>query len=138
MDGDLIPTGVLADVGGTRFDFRAPKRLFEAGKRRKFQGFDHNFVLNRPGSLRFAARVEGVSGRYLEVYSDQPGLQFYTGNMLKGLVGKEGAVYHEHAGLCLESQIFPDAVNVPEFNLDPILRPGQVYQHQIIYKVGIN
>jgi aldose 1-epimerase len=99
-------------------------------------GYDHNFVLNQSGKgLALAARVhEPRSGRVMETYTTEPGLQLYTSNYLDGsLTGKRGIVYRPHAALCLEAQHFPDSVNHPNFP-PIILRPGQTYQQTTVYK----
>ncbi len=145
VDAELIPTGTLASVGGTRFDLRVGRRLRDRLRPEgssAITGFDHNFALRKSGrgrsnGLSFAGRVD-ADGRFLEVFTDQPGLQLYTGDMLPsdGLKGKDGAVYFRHAGMSLESQIFPNAVNTPEFGLKSVWSPGEVYEHKIIYRVG--
>ena len=144
VDDSLIPTGNLPDVAGTPMDFTAP---FKVGERidSDFEqlvlgaGYDHNWVLrNSDGSLALAATVyEPESGRFLEVFTTEPGVQFYAGNFLDGtLIGKDGAKYVRRAGLCLETQHFPDSPNQPTFP-STILRPGQVYQTQTIYKFSV-
>jgi aldose 1-epimerase len=102
-------------------------------------GYDHNFVLGAaPGKLKLAARVfdEG-SGRQMEVWTSEPGVQFYSGNFLDGTItGKRGVVYGKHSGFCLETQHFPDAVNQPAFP-SIILRPSSIYSTQTIFKFSI-
>src|SRR6185295_3407926 len=108
---DLIPTGEIRSVTGSKMDFRK-NRSIAAGD------YDHNFVLNDyDGSFRPAARLyEPVSGRMLEILTTEPGMQFYSGNFLDGsFAGKDGVVYNKYAGLCLEPQHFPDAPNHPNF-----------------------
>ena len=134
VDATLIPTGELRPVAGTPFDFTAVHAIGE----RIAQvpgGYDHNFVLNPAGP---AARVfDPASGRTLEVTTDQPGIQLYTGNFLDGsLTGKGGTVYGQHAGFCLETQHFPDSPNQPGFP-NTILRPGEVFQSTTIYQFGV-
>lgn len=134
VDAGLIPTGELKPVAGTPFDFRnatAPgARIGEADPQLKLgNGYDHNWVLNKTGSgLTFAARVEDTStGRVMEVYSDQPGIQFYTGNFLDGTVrGKGGTLAKQHTALCFETQHYPDTPNKPSFP-SAELKPGQKY-----------
>lgn len=140
----LIPTGELCKVAGTPFDFRKleaiGKRIGESDQQLRYGiGFDHNYVLNKKSDgLAFAARVtEPNTGRTIEVYTTQPGVQFYTGNHLDGSVkGKGGAVYGFRSGFCLETQHFPDSPNRPEFPSTE-LRPGEVYQGTTVYKVSI-
>jgi len=144
-DETLIPTGKIAPVAGTPFDFTRPKPigqdLEKAGG--KPVGFDLNYVLNKGQTERpeFAARVsEPKSGRVLEVYTTEPGLQFYTGNFLDGThVGKGGAVYKQYHGFCLEPQKFPDSVNKPEWKekSNPVLKPGETYKQTTIYKFSV-
>jgi len=141
----LIPTGAIASVAGTVFDLRAPTRLGDVlplcpgGAN---NGFDHNFVLsNTEGQLNFVCRVaHPPSKRWLECFTDQPGVQFYTGNFIPqdgSLVGKGGAGYRKHGGFCLETQKFPDSINQPAFP-SCVVRPGTRYQHTVVYKVGQN
>ena len=131
---ELIPTGELKSVDDTPMDFRRGKAigtdLESAG------GYDHNFVLsNFDGSLQPAARLyEPGSGRVLEIFTTEPGIQFYSGNFLDGsLSGKGGVVYHKYTGLCLEPQHFPDAPNHPNFP-STVLRPGETYRHTSVYR----
>jgi aldose 1-epimerase len=136
-----IPTGEVRPVAGTPFDFVRPATIgsridahddqLRAGK-----GYDHNVVLHgEPGTLRVAVELyDRRSGRALQVLTTQPGLQLYTGNYLDGSVaGKGGVAYGKHAGLCLETQHFPDSPNRPAFP-SVILRPGQRYRHTAIYR----
>jgi aldose 1-epimerase len=137
VDETLIPTGEVAPVATTPFDFRAPKPIGrDIGRLTSPRpgGYDHNFVLNGSG-LRLAARVtEPTTGRILEVLTDQPGVQFYTGNFLDGsIVGKRGIAYSQQAGFCLETQHFPDAVNRPGFP-SVIVRPGTPYRTTTVYR----
>lgn len=135
VDATLITTGELAEVAGTPFDFRRPKRIGDDLDRVP-GGFDHNFVVRGSG-LRRAARLEDpASGRSMEVLATEPGIQFYTGNFLDGTaIGKAGAGYPKHAGLCLETQKFPDAVNKPGWP-SPVLRPGETYRHLMVHRFG--
>ena len=126
---DLIPTGEIRSVTGSKMDFRKGRPI-AAGD------YDHNFVLNDyDGSLRPAARLyEPVSGRMLEILTTEPGMQFYSGNFLDGsFSGKGGVVYNKYAGLCLEPQHFPDAPNHPNFP-STVLRPGETYKHVSVYR----
>lgn len=141
VDKDLIPTGELRLVRGTPLDFR---RLTTIGTRinqndqqlLRGKGYDHNFVLNRSGAqASLAARAyEPNAGRIMEVYTTEPGIQFYSGNFLDGTnIGKSGKVYKQRYGFCLETQHFPDSPNHPSFPTTT-LRPGQVYRQTTIYK----
>lgn len=134
VDAGLIPTGELKSVAGTPFDFRKGMtpgtHINDNDQQLKLgRGYDHNWVLNKSGSgLTFAARVEDPSsGRAIEVYTDQPGIQFYTGNFLDGSVkGKGGKPAKLRSALCLETQHYPDTPNKPAFP-PATLRPGQTY-----------
>lgn len=146
IDADLIPTGEVRSVAGTVFDFRAGRLIgadIRDGKDEQIlvgRGYDHNFALDKGATKRpeLAARLEDpVSGRVLEVLSDQPGLQLYTGNFLDGtLVGKAGRLYRMGDGIALEPQKFPDAPNRPTF-LSARLDPGQTYRHQMIFRFSV-
>jgi aldose 1-epimerase len=139
VDDTLIPTGELRSVAGTPFDFRMSKAIGrDIGQVATTRGYDHNFVLNGSG-LRLAARVtEPTTGRILEILTDQPGVQLYTGNFLNGsIVGKRGIKYAQHAAFCLETQHFPDAVNHPEFP-SVILRPGTPYRTTTVFRFAAN
>ena len=139
----LIPTGAIASVAGTVFDLRSPTRLGDVLSKcpgGDNNGFDHNFVLaNTGGVLNFVCRVvHPGSGRWLECFTDQPGVQFYTGNFIPtddSLTGKNGAKYRKHGGFCLETQKFPDSINQPSFP-SCVVRPGEQYQHTVLYKFG--
>lgn len=140
VDGALIPTGELAPVAGTPFDFRAPRTV---GSRiaAAAGGYDINYVLDGPADgsgVRKAAVVKDGSGtgRVLELWTNQPGVQLYTANMLKETVGKGGCVYRRHGALCLETQGFPDAVNHPSFP-SQIFDPGQTYNHTMLFKFSV-
>lgn len=140
VDSTLIPTGKIERVADTPFDFRSPKpigmQVDQVGSNPT--GYDHNFVLNgRDTRLAEAAWVaDPDSGRTLEVFTDQPGIQFYSGNFLDGsLRGKGGVVYKKHYGFCLETQHFPDSPNQPNFPTT-ILRPGQTYRTTTMYRFG--
>jgi aldose 1-epimerase len=141
VDSALIPTGELAPVAGTPFDFRKATtigaRIKQDNEQLKFGGgYDHNWVVNKPmGKLGLMARVyEPTTGRVLEVLSDEPGLQFYSGNFLDGTItGKGGWVYKFRNGFCMEPQHYPDSPNHPQFP-STLLKPGQVYHNIIIYR----
>ena len=139
-DENLIPTGKVAPVAGTPLDFTTPRAVGERIKQidAKPQGYDHNYVLDRKGAgLELAARVrDPKSGRFLEVLTTEPGLQFYSGNFLDGTnKGKGGVVYRQYAGFCLEPQHFPDSINQPNFP-SVVLKPGDTYQHTTAYRTG--
>lgn len=142
VDDHLIPLG-RSDVAGDAFDFRtaAPigarldwpnTQLARAG------GFDHCYVLRgHDGTLRPVATLyDPVSGRELTVTTDAPGMQFYTGNFLQGVKGRDGRCYEKHAGLCLETGAFPDQVNAADAH-ETVLRPGQRYTHTTQYRLGV-
>ncbi|NYT42478.1 galactose mutarotase [Sphingomonas sp. R-74633] len=134
----LIPTGAFADVSGTPFDFRVPRRVGERidaddAQLRLGHGYDHNFVID--GAPRCVATLfDPGSGRVLDLHSGEPGLQFYSGNHLAGgPPGTSGRVYAARDGLCLEPQKFPDSPNRPGFP-SARLDPGQVYRHDIAFR----
>jgi aldose 1-epimerase len=135
-------------VAGTPFDFTSPhaigERIDDDDEQLRFGlGYDHNYVLDRPpgseGSLVPAARVtDPVSGRVLEVETTEPGVQLYSGNQLDGsLTGPGGVAYGPRAGLCLETQHFPDSPNQPGFP-STVLRPGEVYRSATVYRFGVS
>ena len=145
IDAGSIPLGPLAAVAGTPFDFRTPatigarigephEQLLHGG------GYDHCFVLNgpAPGQLSRAARVrEPGSGRVLELFTQEPGVQFYSGNFLDGSLAGKGKVYGHRSGFCLEPQHFPDSPNQPAFP-NTILRPGEVYATESRFKFSVD
>lgn len=143
VDENLIPTGEIHPVAGTPFDFR---EMTSVGARideghiqlQRGSGYDHNFCLNHPGDLsRCVARViEPQSGRTLEMYTTEPGVQFYTGNALEHLLGKNGEVWSPRTGFCLEAQKYPDSPNQPAFP-SPWLTPDGSYQQTTIYRFGV-
>ena len=146
-DGLGVPTGEIRPVEGTRFDFTRPKTLgadignIAPDAKDQREGYDVNFVLEgSPGRVRRAARVrEPVSGRTLEVHTDAPGVQLYTGNYLDGsFQGKGGIAYQKQTGFCLETQHFPDSITKegrPGWH-SIILRPGQTYRHTVVFTFG--
>ncbi len=141
VDSGLITTGEFADVTGTPFDFRKPTaigaRINDPNTVLQYgPGYDHNWVVNKPFSqLGLQARVEEpASGRVMEVWSDEPGLQFYAGNFLDGTItGKGGKVYQRRTGFCMEPQHYPDSPNKANFP-SVELKPGQTFHNTIIYK----
>jgi aldose 1-epimerase len=140
VDAGLIPVGGYRMVTGTPFDFRAATKIGarindDDSQLKLGPGYDHNFVLDkRPGQLTLAARAsEPTSGRTLEVWSTEPSVQFYSGNFLNGIKGKNGQTYNIHDAFCLEPQHDPDAPNKPNFPSTE-LKPGQTYHTSIVYK----
>jgi len=141
VDAGLITTGEFKSVDGTPFDFRKPTAIGERIDNpdtvlQYGPGYDHNWVINKPlGKLGLQARVvEPVSGRVMEVWSDEPGLQFYAGNFLDGtLTGKDGKVYQRRTGFAMEPQHYPDSPNKANFP-SVELKPGQSYHNVIMYK----
>ena len=133
----MVPDGRVLPVAKTPFDFTAGKRIGQdlqaAGGNPT--GYDHNFVVNgEPNRLRAVARLEDpASGRVMTLSADQPGVQFYTGNFLDGSHKGKGATYVQYAGLCLETQKFPNAINVPAWQDQVILRPGRPYRHLMVH-----
>jgi aldose 1-epimerase len=136
VDAGLIPTGQIADVKGTPFDFTSSKQIGRDIAQVK-GGYDHNWVLNKKeNSLeKIVTLYHPTSGRVMEVYTTEPGVQFYTGNFLNGRLAntKDGAKYVQHAALCLETQHFPDSPNHPNFP-STILKPGETYKSTTVYK----
>ena len=148
VDTTLIPTGDISSVAGTPFDFRTPMPIgARIGLRQNTQiryggGYDHNFVLNRGSaaadSLVHAAHVaEPSTGRTLDIFTTEPGIQFYSGNFLDGsITGKAGHIYKYRYGLALETQHYPDSPNHPNFP-STILLPGQQYRSRTIFAFGV-
>jgi aldose 1-epimerase len=140
VDDELIPTGQLANVEGTPFDFRKPRvigeRFMETGV--ETGGYDHNFVLDASSEENvIAAKVmDPGSGRFLEMSTTEPGVQFYTGNFLDGTYASNGRAYIAHSGFCLETQHFPDSPNQPDFP-STVLRPGEKYSSRTIFRFGV-
>jgi aldose 1-epimerase len=141
VDATLIPTGELRSVRGTPFDFSTPQRIgarlgADDEQLRLAGGYDHNFVLDRPGGAEpmLAARLtDPVSGRGVDIHTTEPGMQFYTGNFLDGTVMGKGGVPHRYrSGLALETQHFPNSPNEPAFP-STILRPGAEHRSRTIY-----
>ena len=145
VDAALIPTGELADVAGTPFDFREPKEIgtdlgVENDQLANGHGYDHNWVLDRVSSsgLELAASVyEPASGRYMEVWTDQPALQFYGGNFFDGSTfGKYGKTLNYRESIALETQKYPDTPHHGHFP-STLLLPGDTYTHACVYKFGV-
>ena len=138
IDNNLIPTGQIRDLIGTEMDFTLPKII---GSRIDMVdgGYDHCYIINKnPDDMSLIARVhEETSGRIMEVYSTEPGVQFYSGNFLDGSIkGKNGIVYDKHFGFCLETQHFPDSPNQKDFP-STILYPGESYTYSTIYEFSV-
>jgi aldose 1-epimerase len=144
VNSTLIPTGEIRSVRGTPFDFTTPtpigSRIGERDQQlRHGGGYDHNWVLERQGGgLSLAARLHSpATGRLMDVYTTEPGIQFYSGNFLDGTIrGKDGAVYGHRTGLCLETQHFPDSPNQPAFP-STVLRPGEVYTSRTAHRFSV-
>jgi aldose 1-epimerase len=140
-DDQLIPTGQIAPVKGTPLDFTTPTRIGARIEQLKprLNGYDHNYVLPATGDphpKRFARVIEPASGRTLEVATTEPGVQLYTGNHLRQFIGTDGAAFGTHAGLCLETQHFPDSPNQPKFP-STVLRPGQTFRSTTVYGFSV-
>lgn len=139
---DPVPDGEIAAVAGTPFDFRTPKPigrdLRAAGG--EPAGFDHNWIVRgEPSQLRPVASVrDPKSGRVLTLEADQPGVQFYSGKFLDGSYRGKGAVYRQYGGFCLETQRYPNAINVPAWQTQVILRPGQTYAHHMVHRFSVD
>jgi len=144
VDGTLIPTGDTAPVQGTPLDFRTPhtigERIGQIQGSHFNGGYDHCLVLNHkePGDVTFCARLaDPKSGRTMEVFTTEPGVQIYSANFPSGAIeGPHGYAYPKHAGLCLETQHYPDSPNHPQFP-STVLRPGQIYHSTTIHKFGV-
>ena len=143
-DATSIPTGELRSVGGNPFDFVTAhaigERINQNDQQLQFgNGYDHNWVVNgKPGRLRVAAEVyEPTSGRLMQVWTTEPGIQFYTGNFLDGtLTGKSRKAYQRRSGFCLETQHYPDSPNEPKFPTTT-LRKGAIYSSTTIYRFSV-
>ena len=131
VDTDLIPTGEIAPVENSAYDFRLPRRIGTKGS----TTYDHNFVLAEPlhDGMRFAASLVGGNGLAMQLHTSEPGLQFYDGAMIPSLVGLGGKAYGPFAGLCLEAQHFPDGPNQAHFP-NTILRPGETYRQRTEFR----
>ena len=136
----FVPNGVVKPVKGTPFDFTTAKPIGQDIQSVKVKGnpngYDHNFVVNGdPHTLRPVARVKDPkSGRVMMLEGDQPGVMFYAGILLDGTITGKGHVYKQYEALCLETQKFPNSINVPAWRNEVILEPGQTYQHHMIHR----
>jgi len=145
IDETSIPTGEIRRVEGTPFDFRKPKTVgqdIDADNEqiKNGAGYDHCFVLNKKeeGELSFAARIkEPVSGRVMEVYTTEPGVQVYTDNWADGYKGQNGATFPRRSAICFEAQHFPDSPNRPYFP-SVVLRPGEQYTQKTVYRFAVD
>ena len=138
IDDELIPTGEVKDVTGTPFDFRTPKILGDQIAANG-DGFDHNMVMKmeKSSDMKHFVKVRHAeSGRVMDMYSDNMGVQFYTGNFISNFAGADGKTYDKHWGFCLESQNWPDAINHDNFP-SPVLNPGEKYEHNIEYRFSV-
>ncbi|MEE9369619.1 MAG: aldose epimerase family protein [Pontiella sp.] len=139
VDEHATPTGELRAVSGTEMDLLIPTPIGTNTDEVQGLGYDHNYCINQsaPGALTLAASViHPESGRTLECWTTEPGVQFYTGNFLENIKGKAGAVYHKQEGFCLETQHFPDSPNQPNFSSTELV-PNETYTQTCIYKFGI-
>jgi aldose 1-epimerase len=140
VDSTLIPTGQISSVANTPLDFRKPTPIgAHIGELKDIGGYDHNYVLNgKPATLRLAGKVEDPStGRQMEVWTTEPGMQFYSAIHLDpSIVGKGGKPYQKYGALCLETQHYPDSPNHPTFPTT-VLRPGQKFTSETIYKFSV-
>ncbi len=137
LTDDMIPTGEIAGLSGTAYDFSKPKKIGEDISKIP-NGYDNCYVLNSPSLHKPSAIVEDlVSGRFLKIFTTQPGIQLYTGNFLDGSsIGHNKTSYRKHFGLCLETQHFPDTPNKPGFP-STLLKPNEEYNHSVKYEFGI-
>jgi aldose 1-epimerase len=137
----VVPVGQVQAVAGTPFDFTKPKPVGRdvEGVGDSPRGFDHNWVVDGPpGQLRPVAEVyHPASGRVMSLEADAPGVQFYSGNFLDGSLTGQGRRYGQRAGLCLETQAFPNAINVPAWAEQVILRPGFTYRHNMVHRFSV-
>jgi aldose 1-epimerase len=139
--GDPVPDGTVKPVKGSPYDFTVAKTIgkdLEAVGGKPI-GFDHNWIVNgEPNKLRPAARVKDPkSGRVLTLEADQPGIQFYSGKFLDGSNKGKGATYKQYDGFCLETQKYPNAINVPAWKDQTILKPGQTYKHVMVHRFSV-
>lgn len=139
VDQNTVPTGEIMPVKGTPFDFTNEKRIGNTIDQVGI-GYDHNYVLDcedEKAGLKHAVKLrDPSSSRVLNLWTNAPGMQFYTGNYVDGVTGKGGAVYGKQAGLCLETQGFPNAINYPNFP-SIVVRPGGKYQHSMLWEFSV-
>ncbi len=133
VNEDLIPTGEILPVVDTPFDFKNPKLIGLDIDR--VGGYDHNYILS--DDLDYDVRVsDPLSGRLMEMCTTEPAVQFYTGNFLENLKGRNGSIYNQRAGFCLEAQHYPDSPNQPQFP-SVVLRPGETYRQKTVYRFSL-
>ena len=139
VDQNIVPRGEILPVKGTPFDFTTEKKV-GVSIREVGLGYDHNYTLDcgeEKKGLRHAAKVKDPSSsRVLDLWTNTPRMQFYTANYVNGIVGKGGAVYGKHSGLCLETQGFPNAINQPNFP-SVVIQPGEKYEHTMLFEFSI-
>ncbi len=139
VDEHATPTGELRDVAGTKMDLRDPTPIGKNIDQVQGLGYDHNYCINQaaPGELTLAASVfEPQSGRTMECWTTEPGVQFYSGNFMDHVQGKKGSIYDKQEGFCLETQHYPDSPNHPDFPSTE-LDPGETYTQTTIYRFGV-
>lgn len=140
VDQNTVPTGEIMPVKGTPFDFTAEKKIGASIHEVPGLGYDHNYVLDcgeEKEGLKHAVRLrDPSSSRVLNLWTNAPGMQFYTANYVNGIVGKGGSVYNKHSAVCLETQGFPNAVNQPNFP-SVVVQPGEKYKHTILYEFSV-
>ncbi|KAL5817857.1 hypothetical protein ACOSQ3_026235 [Xanthoceras sorbifolium] len=140
VDQNIVPTGEIMQVKDTPFDFTAEKKIGASIHEVPGLGYDHNYVLDcgeEKSGLKHAAKLKDPSSsRVLNLWTDAPGMQFYTANYVNGVVGKGGAVYGKHSGVCLETQGFPNAINQPNFP-SVVIRPGEKYKHTMLFEFSV-
>ncbi|KAK6927838.1 Aldose 1-/Glucose-6-phosphate 1-epimerase [Dillenia turbinata] len=140
VDQNSIPTGEIMAIKDTVFDFTLEKKIGRSIHEVSGLGYDHNYVLDSGEEklgLKHAAKVKDPSSsRVLDLWTDAPGMQFYTANYVNGVVGKGGSVYVKHSGLCLETQGFPNAINQPNF-LPIVVQPGEKYKHSMLVEFSV-
>lgn len=133
VNSNMIPTGEIISVENTPFDFREPKLIGHDID--KVGGYDHNYILS--DDLEYDVRIsDPISGRVMEMSTTEPGVQFYTGNFLDVLTGRDGTVYNKHAGFCLEAQHYPDSPNQPQFP-SVVLTPSEIYRQNTVYRFSL-
>ncbi|XP_043699528.1 galactose mutarotase-like [Telopea speciosissima] len=140
VDENTVPTGEILPVKGTPFDFTTEKKISASIHEVPGLGYDHNYVLDcgeEKSGLKHAVKVKDPSSsRVLNLWTNAPGMQFYTGNYVNGIVGKGGATYGKHSGLCLETQGFPNAINQPNFP-SIVIQPTEKYNHTMLYEFSV-
>ncbi|KAJ4826703.1 hypothetical protein Tsubulata_023392 [Turnera subulata] len=140
VDEHSIPTGGFLPVKGTAFDFTAEKKVGSSIKEVPGLGYDHNYVLDcgeEKEGLKHAAKLKDPSSsRVLNLWTDAPGMQFYTANYVNGVAGKGGAAYEKHSGLCFETQGFPNSINQPNFPTI-LVQPGEKYKHTMLFEFSV-